>query len=66
MTFDDSQCQGSSTMNRLLRTLHAPAPPPAQSHERVVDCEQDCDDAPRTKAAARPKPREGRRFQTEF
>ena len=39
--------RGSSITSRILRTLLTPAPPPAQNHERVVDCEQDLEDAPR-------------------
>ena len=61
-----SWCKGSSIPNRILRTLHAPAPPPAQNHARVVDSEQASQDAPRASATSRPKPQEGRRFRTEF
>ena len=49
-----------------LRTLHAPAPPSAQNHERVVDYRQNSEDAPRASAAVRPKPRKSRRLRTEF
>ena len=41
------------------RMLHAPAPPPAQNHKRVVESEENSQDAPRASAATCPKPREG-------
>ena len=46
--------KGSSIMDRILRTLHAPAPPSAQHHARVVDYEKNSEEAPRANAAARP------------
>ena len=36
--------RGSSIANRILRTLHAPAPPPAENRERIVDHEQNSED----------------------
>ena len=41
-----------SITKRILRMLHAPATPPAENHEKVVDYEQD---APRASAATPPK-----------
>ena len=41
-------------MDRILSTLHAPAPPSAQNHARVVDYEKNSEDAPCASAAARP------------
>ena len=58
--------KGSSITNRILRMLHAPAPPSAQNHEKVVDSGKNSEDAPRASAAVRPKPRKGRRLPTEF
>ena len=42
-----------------------PAPPTAQNQEKVVHSQKSSQDAPRA-CAARPKPREGRRFRGEF
>ena len=56
----------SSIANRILRTLHAPAPRGAENNEKVVHCEQKSEDAPRASAARGRKPREGRRSRTEF
>ena len=47
----------------ILRTLHAPAPPPAQNRKRVANFGQNSEAAPRARANAHPKPRKGRRFQ---
>ena len=56
----------SSTPNRILRMmLHAPVPPTAEIHERLVDCEQSSEHAQRASAANLRKPREGRRLRTE-
>ena len=41
-------------MDRILSTLHAPAPPSAQNHARVVDYENNSEHAPCASAAARP------------
>ena len=49
-----------------LRTLHAPAPPPAENREKAADCEQKSQDVPRSSAAAHRRPREGRRLRKEF
>ena len=57
---------GAVVPNRITRTLHAPALPPSPNSKRVVDSEQNSQDAPRASAAACPKQREGRRFSTEF
>ena len=48
--------------NRIVRTLQAPAPRGAENHERVVDGEQNCEDAPRASAGARQKQREASQF----
>ena len=53
--------RGPSTTSRFLKTLHAPAPLPAQSHEKVVDYQKSFEDAPRTSAATHLEQREGRR-----
>ena len=45
-----------------MRTLHAPAPRGAENHERVIDREQNSQDAPRASAGARQKQREGSQF----
>ena len=54
--------RGSSMANRIVRTLQAPAPRGAKNHERVVDREQSCEDAPRASAGARQKQREASQF----
>ena len=59
-------CKGSSIPNRILRTLHAPAPPPVQNHKKDVDSEQTSQDAPRASATTRPKPQQSRGFPIEF
>ena len=43
----------------------APALPPAENSERVVDSRQNLQEAPGAIAPTRPKQREGRRFQFE-
>ena len=48
----------SSNLKRILRTLPAPATLPAQNHERVVDYEQNSEDAPRASTATRRKPQQ--------
>ena len=55
--------RGWSITSRIRRTLHAPAPRPAENHERLVDCEENSEDAPRAEAANGQKPREGRFFR---
>ena len=55
--------RGPSIPNRILRTLHANALPRTQNSERVVDSEQNSQDAPCASAATRRKQREGRRLQ---
>ena len=52
--------------NRILRTRHAPVPRGVENYERVVDREQNSEDAPRASAARGQKPREGRRSRTDF
>ena len=49
--------------NRILKMLLAPAPPPGQNSNRVVDSAGNSQDAPRASAATRPKQQEGRRFR---
>ena len=49
--------RGLSFPTRILRTLHAPAPPPAQNHEMVVDSEKYSEEAPHARAR-------GRQFRT--
>ena len=58
--------RGPSTTSRFLKTLHAPAPLPAQSHEKVVDYQKSFEDAPRTSAATHLEQREGRRLRTDL
>ena len=55
--------RGWSITSRIRRTLHAPAPRPAENHERLVDCEENSEDASRAEAANGQKPREGRFFR---
>ena len=58
--------RGSSIPLRILRTPHAPALPPAENSERVIDSEQNSEDAPRASAPTRRKQCEGRHSRREF
>ena len=49
-----------------LTNIQPPAPRGAENHERAIDREQNCEDAPRPSAARGRKPREGRRSRTEL
>ena len=53
----------SSIPNKILGTLHTPAP---KNSGKVMDSKQNSQDAPRASTPTRRKQRQGRRFQSDF